>query len=134
MKTFAAFTFALILSIWNFASTTMAGETNTVRRVSVAEFEKLTQSKTNVILDVRTPKEYSAGHIAGAKNLDFNSPEFEQALGGLDKTKVYLVHCASGRRSALACEKMKAAGFQNVVEMPDGFRGWEKAGKPVEKR
>lgn len=112
----------------------VAGETNAVRRVIVNEFEKLAQSKTNVVLDVRSKKEFDAGHIAGAKNLDYNSPEFEQALGGLDKTKVYLVHCASGRRSALACEKMQAAGFKNIVELPAGFRGWEKAGKPVEKK
>jgi rhodanese-related sulfurtransferase len=43
------------------------------------------------------------------------------------------VHCATGRRSALACEKMKRAGFQTLIEMPAGIRGWEKAGKPVEK-
>ncbi len=110
-----------------------AGETNGVRRVSLDEFEKLWQAKTNVVLDVRTAKEFTAGHIPGATNLDVNAADFEEKLAKLDKTKVYLVHCAAGGRSARACEKMKHVGFQSLTDLPDGFRGWEKAGKPVEK-
>ena len=132
MKRIASVTLAWALAIISLALTTLAGESNTVRRVSVDEFEKLSQVKTNVVLDVRTKKEFLAGHIAGAKNLDFNSPDFEKELKQLDKTQVYLVHCASGRRSALACEKMKHSGFQSIIEMPAGFRGWKQAGKPVE--
>jgi len=132
MKRVTFFPLLLILA-FNLIPFAVAGETNTVRRVSVDEFEKLAQSKTNVVLDVRTQKEFDAGHIAGAKHLDFNSPDFDKELGRLDKNKVYLVHCASGRRSALACEKMQRAGFQALIEMSAGFRGWEKAGKPVEK-
>ena len=133
MKRIALITLTLTLAAFSLALTAVASETNTVRRVSVEEFEKLSQAGTNVVLDVRTKKEFAAGHIAGAKNLDVNSTDFEKELGQLDKTKVYLVHCASGRRSALACEKMKRAGFQTLIEMSAGFRGWEKAGKPVEK-
>ena len=99
--------FASTLAALTLALTTLAGETNVVRRVNVDDFEKLSQAKTNVVLDVRTKKEFAAGHIAGTKNLDFHSPDFEKEISKLDKTKIYLVHCASGRRSALACEKMK---------------------------
>ena len=110
-----------------------AGETNTVRRVSVDEFERLWQARTNVVLDVRTEKEFTAGHIPGATNLNINSADFDVKLARLDKTKIYLVHCAAGVRSARACEKMKSAGFRSLTDLPAGFRGWEKAGKPVEK-
>lgn len=110
-----------------------AGQTNTLRRVSVDEFARLTQSPTNVVLDVRTEKEFAAGHIPGARNLDFNAADFERKLDDLDKAKVYLVHCATGRRSARACEAMSRLGFKTVVELPAGFRGWEKAGKPVQR-
>ena len=109
------------------------GETNVVRRASVDEFEKLWQAKTKVVLDVRTAKELTTGHIPGATNLDINSADFDEKLAKLDKTKVYLVHCAAGGRSARACEKMRRIGFQSLTDLPDGFRGWEKAGKPVEK-
>ncbi len=124
---------ALALAIFVFGCGAAAGESNVVRQVGVDEFEKLAQSKTNIVLDVRTKKEFAAGHIAGAKNLDVNGPDFEKELGQLDKDKVYLVHCAAGRRSSAACEKMKKAGFKTLIDMPAGFRGWEGAGKPVEK-
>jgi len=117
----------------DFLPVAMAGQTNTVRQVSVEEFTTLVEARTNIVLDVRTTKEFKAGHISGAVNLDVNSPRFEKELGKLDKDKVYLVHCATGRRSAVACEKMQQAGFQHLVEMPAGFRGWEKAGRPVKK-
>jgi phage shock protein E len=104
-----------------------------IRNVAVDEFAKLAESKTNLVLDVRTPKEYSAGHIPGAKLIDFNAPDFEEKVAKLDKSKTYLIHCAAGGRSAKACKKMETLGFTNLVNLAPGFRGWEKAGKPVEK-
>src|SRR5688572_24360768 len=133
MKKIAPYALASTLAIFSPALTTLAGETNAVRRVSVDEFEKLSQANTNSILDVRTKKEFAAGHIAGAKNLDVTSTDFEKELAQLDKSKVYLVYCAAGVRSARACDKMQQAGFKAMVDLPAGFRGWEKAGKPVEK-
>jgi rhodanese-related sulfurtransferase len=102
------------------------------RRVGVEEFEKLWQDK-NPVLDVRSQKEFDAGHIPGAVNLDVNSPEFIQKVSALDKKKVYLVHCAAGVRSARACQKMSELGFEHLIDLAPGFRGWEKAGKKVEK-
>ena len=123
----------LALTIGGLSLNAALGETNAVRRVSVDEFEKLWQAKTNVVLDVRTEKEFAAGHIPGATNFNLNSADFDEKLAKLDKTKSYLVHCAAGGRSARASEKMKRAGFQSVTDLPAGFRGWETAGKPVEK-
>jgi rhodanese-related sulfurtransferase len=133
MKRPAAYLLTSTLVALALVLSAVAGETNSARRVSVEEFEKLAQAGTNIVLDVRTQMEFAAGRIAGAKNLDVNSPEFEKELNKLDKAKVYLVHCASGRRSRAACERMQQAGFRTVIEMPAGMRGWEKAGKPVEK-
>ena len=133
MKRISLGTWGAALAACVLALNAAAGETNVVRRVSVDEFEKLWQAKTNVVLDVRTAKEFTAGHIPGATNLDVNSADFDEKLAKLDKTKAYLVHCAAGGRSARACEKMKRVGFQSLTDLPDGFRGWEKAGKPVEK-
>ena len=107
-------------------------KSNVARRVGVDEFERLWQDK-NPVLDVRTKKEFEAGHIPGALNLDVNSPEFVQRVSALDKKKIYLVHCAAGVRSARACQKMSELGFDNLIDLAPGFRGWEKAGKKVEK-
>ena len=104
-----------------------------VHKVGVEEFDKLRSAKTNAVLDVRTAQEFKGGHIPGAVNIDINSPDFEKKIGELDKDKTYLVHCAAGGRSARACQKLEKMGFRELYDLSPGFRGWEKAGKPVEK-
>ena len=86
-----------------------------------------------VILDIRTPEEYAAGHIANAKNIDFRSPGFQDAIANLDKEQAYLVHCQSGGRSGQSLEMFERLGFKSIFHLDDGFSGWQKAGNPVEK-
>jgi rhodanese-related sulfurtransferase len=104
------------------------------KNVGVEEFDKLRQDKKNVVLDVRTPEEYNAGHIAGATNIDFNADDFQQKIGKLDKDKTYLVHCAAGGRSARACNHLGKLNFPNLYNLEGGMTAWQKAGKPVEKK
>lgn len=104
-----------------------------MKRVSVEEFAKLRADTNNVVLDVRTEKEFKAGHIPGAVNIDVNAPDFEKQVGKLGTNKTFLVHCAAGVRSRRACGKLDAAGFQNLIDLAPGFNGWEKAGQPVTK-
>ena len=105
----------------------------TVKNVGPEEFDKLRAQTNTVVLDVRTEKEFKAGHIPGAVNLDFNAPDFAKKAGELDKSKTYLVHCAGGVRSAKACNALGKIAFTNVVNLEPGFKAWEKAGKPVQK-
>jgi len=108
--------------------------TNAVfKNLSVEEFARMAADKQNVILDVRTPKEFQAGHLSGAMNLDVSASDFQAKAALLDRSKIYLVHCASGVRSARACEKLNHLDFPNLYNLPGGFRAWAKAGKPVEK-
>lgn len=92
-----------------------------------------TKNTESVVLDVRTPSEYAAGHIPGAKLIDFKAADFAEQVGKLDKSKLYLVHCAAGVRSAKACEIMHTAGFTHLINLEGGMKAWEAAGKPVEK-
>ena len=101
--------------------------------LSVDEFARMAADKQNVILDVRTPEEFSTGHIPGAVNLDYNAPDFQAKAAALDKSKTYLVHCAVGGRSVRACEKLSRLDFPNLYNLPGGFKAWAKAGKSVEK-
>src|SRR5215470_4926216 len=87
------------------------------KRIDVEEFDKLRAAKTNIVLDVRTEKEFKAGHIPGAVLIDVNAPDFDQKVGQLDKSKTYLVHCAAGVRSARACKKMETMGFTNLYDL-----------------
>jgi rhodanese-related sulfurtransferase len=99
----------------------------------VEKVDKMRADKKNVLLDVRTPEEFNRGHIPGAINLNWNSPEFAQKAGELDKSKTYLVNCAGGGRSAKACAKLKEMDFTDCYNLTGGFSAWTKAGKPVER-
>ena len=103
------------------------------KNLSVNEFAGMAADKQNVILDVRTPGEFAAGHIPGAVNLDVNAADFESKAAALDKGRTYLVHCASGVRSVRACEALARLDFSRLYNLPGGFRAWVTAGKPVEK-
>jgi rhodanese-related sulfurtransferase len=112
---------------------TAAPEKAIHRNVNADEFEKLSKEPDTVILDVRSPKEYAAGHIKNSVLIDFNGKDFDEKIKQLDKGKTYLVHCAVGGRSAKACTKMDNYDFPKVVNLEGGIKAWEKAGKPVEK-
>jgi rhodanese-related sulfurtransferase len=110
-----------------------SAQTAGFKNLGLEEFAKMAADKQNVILDVRTAREFQAGHIQGAVNLDVTAPDFETKAAALDKAKVYLVHCAAGVRSVKACEKLARLDFPNLYNLPGGFRAWARAGKPVEK-
>jgi rhodanese-related sulfurtransferase len=114
--------------------TAPAAVAKTFKDAAVEDFDKLRAGTNAVLLDVRTPREFDAGHIPGATNIDWYAPDFAEKAAKLDKSKTYLVNCASGRRSALACDKMVSRlGLTNCVNLKGGFSAWQKAGKPVAK-
>lgn len=84
-----------------------------------------------VILDVRTPDEYSSERIEDSQNINFNSGNFKRKVNELDKTKKYLVYCRSGRRSANAVKEMKKLGFEDVLNISGGIMKWNKKGLPM---
>lgn len=109
-------------------------ETDTgIRHVDPAAARRLIDEKQVVVLDIRTPEEFKAGHLAGATNLNFGATDFAQQLDRLDKDRAYLVHCASGRRSTASLETFKKLKFKSVAHLDGGMSAWEKAGKPVVK-
>lgn len=129
MKSFTLL-FAFLLSITPLFADPVAAPKN----VTISEAEKLIKEDPKVVVvDVRTPEEFKAGHIKGAKNIDFNGDDFEKQIAALDKSKTYVVHCAAGGRSTQACKVIEQVKIPSVVHMKEGFSAWEKAGKPVDK-
>ncbi len=104
-----------------------------VQHVDAQQAQKLIAEKKVVVLDIRTPGEFNKGRIAGATNIDFLASDFEQRIDGLDKSKSYLVHCASGGRSTHSLPVLKKHDFKSVYHLDGGIKAWEKAGLPVEK-
>ena len=88
------------------------------------EFAELIGRPNTVLLDVRTPGETRNGIIEGARELDFRSPDFEQAVSELPRDKTYLVYCASGGRSSQTCERMTEMGFDRVYNLEGGYSAW----------
>ena len=73
-------------------------------------------NENTIVIDVRTPSEYSEGHLDGAVNIDIENPNFATILSQLPTDGDYVVYCRSGNRSAKAVEQMKAAGFTHVTD------------------
>ncbi len=96
--------------------------------ITVAQADALIQESSGntdfAILDVRTAGEYSSRHIAGAQNLDYFSSNFVNSLNSLDRSKLYLVVCQSGRRSAFTLEMMRGMGFREAYNMLGGMNQW----------
>jgi phage shock protein E len=88
------------------------------------------------VLDVRTPEEFSLGHIANAIHHNIYDDNFVESVKALDQSKSYLVHCATGvdgGRSRKAVESLKAAGATKIYHLNGGIVAWQQAGEPTEK-
>lgn len=96
------------------------------KEITSNEFENEIKNNPNaVIIDVRTPGEYAAGHIPNAINIDIASAEFPDKINALDRNKDYYVYCRSGGRSATACQYMSSVGFKNVYNLYGGILSYD---------
>lgn len=79
---------------------------------------KTVNNSTNlVLLDVRTPEEYSSGNIPNSINIDVLSSDFKSKIELLDKNKEYLIYCRSGNRSSIAAGIMATNGFIKIYNL-----------------
>ena len=86
---------------------------------------QLAENTENVIIDVRTPEEWSAGIIENAILLNiFDSQNFIETMETLDKNKNYFIYCRSGARSGQACEIFNNNGIENAFNLLGGFMNW----------
>jgi len=102
-----------------------------VQTVDPQSFLTAASQPGTVVVDVRTPAEYAAGHINGAINIDVEAPTFESEIAKLDKNATYAVYCHSGRRSGLATDAMSKAGFTHVDNLSGGIADLASAGGQV---
>ena len=81
------------------------------------------------ILDVRTANEFRAGHLPGAVQLHAGRVLWH--LDELPRDRPLVTHCQSGARNAAVSSALRAAGFDNVLELSGSYQAWVAAGKPV---
>jgi rhodanese-related sulfurtransferase len=98
--------------------------------VSAAQATQLINRDDALIVDVREPAEYQAGHILGAKNTPL------ERLGETElkrKDKPVIVYCESGERAPKAAAILRKRGYDRVLSLQGGLGAWKQAGLPVEK-
>lgn len=91
--------------------------------------DQMAAKKDLQLVDVRTPGEFSQGHLAGAKLLPLN--ELAGRLKELDPQKPLIVYCHSGNRSGQALKILLGQGFPDAKHMQGGISAWQRAGLPV---
>ena len=95
------------------------------RQIDMDEAIAMMEAESDyIILDVRTPEEFSEKHIPGAINVANETIGSEEIPELPDKDQLILVYCRSGNRSKQASEKLVALGYTNIVEF-GGINDWQ---------
>lgn len=112
-----------------------------VREIMPWDLEERIQANPDLlILDVREPEEYCAMHIPGSLSVPRGilesacEWEYEETIPELvcARTREIVVVCRSGYRSILATHSLQVLGYQNVVSLKTGVRGWKDYEQPLE--
>ena len=104
---------------------TSNNQTNTYRQITMDEaVDMMAQETGYIILDVRRPDEFAAGHIPNAINVPNESIGTSDIPELPDKDQLIMVYCRSGRRSKEASEKLVKLGYTNIVEF-GGILDWK---------
>ncbi len=103
-----------------------------ITKVTIADVKAAIDRKEKaVILDVRDPDEFKAGHLPGAVHVSRGKLEFTIWDKVSDKNAKIYVYCLTGARAALATKTLHDLGYKNAVLMDAHFEDWVKAGYPV---
>jgi rhodanese-related sulfurtransferase len=100
------------------------------RVTAVALSERLHEAKPPVVVDVRSEKEWEAGHVAGSRNLPLN--HLRERASELPSDQPVVVHCEGGYRSAIAASLLAQTGRRNVMDLVGGFKAWSASRLPSE--
>lgn len=102
-------------------------EQKNISLISSKEFIKEYEQNQNAILiDVRTPEEYSKGYIKHAINFDIYSKSFEQKISTIDNSKTIFLYCRSGKRSNSAAHILVKMGFEKIYDLKGGYLAYKK--------
>ena len=101
--------------------------------VSTTQATHLINREEALVVDVREPNEFAAGHVLGAKNVPLARLDASAAELAKRKERPVIVYCDGGERSAKALSALKKQGFTRVANLSGGIGAWQQAGLPVEK-
>jgi adenylyltransferase/sulfurtransferase len=95
-----------------------------IEEISAAELKKLQETEGDVqLIDVRQPDEYAFARIPGAKLIPLG--EIVRRMDELDETRVAILQCKMGGRSAKAIEILRLAGYKGEMKnLRGGITSW----------
>jgi rhodanese-related sulfurtransferase len=103
-----------------------------VHYIDAAELERrIVHNAKLVLLDVRTQREYEAGHLKGAAWLERGIAEFVLVRKQRDPNAEIVVYCKAGNRTGLVVKALRNAGYRNVVGLGGGFDAWASQNRTV---
>jgi rhodanese-related sulfurtransferase len=104
-----------------------------VREFTIEEYrERLARGERWVLVDVREDLEWAKSRIPGAVHLSKGVIERDIEERYPDKSEPLVLQCGGGFRSVLVAENLQKMGYQNVVSLDGGIRGWKERGLPME--
>jgi rhodanese-related sulfurtransferase len=121
--------FSGIMLLWSLFGNRFRG----VKEVNSAAALQLINHKDAIILDVREPNEYNAGHVLNSKLIPLG--KLKERMSELEKFKgqPVVVMCRSGNRSGTACFLLGKQGFTQAYNLAGGIQAWQKNNLPLEK-
>jgi len=94
--------------------------------------QRIEDGTAPLILDVRRPDEFAAGHLPGAMNISHDELGDRLSELGTELDVEIVVYCRSGRRAGVAEAVLGEAGYTNIRDLEGHFLEWQAAGRPTE--
>jgi rhodanese-related sulfurtransferase len=104
-----------------------------VREVGTLDATRLMNTQNAVILDVREPKEATAGRLPNAIHIPLSQLKARAAELAKSVSRPVIVYCDRGQRGRGAAGVLGRTGFKDVYVLRGGFRAWRDAGLPIQK-
>jgi len=110
-----------------------------VKTIGIDEYREIVKNPgAALIVDVREPHEYAAGHVPGSINIPRGVVESQifnhvSVSGKADMERPIVLQCQSGKRASLAAESLQALGFTQTTVVMMNLDDWKKAGNPFVK-
>lgn len=118
-----------VMLLWSMFGNRFRG----VKEVNSAEALQLINHKNALVLDVREPNEYHAGHVLNSTSIPLGT--LKARMGELEKYRdqAMVVVCRSGNRSGTACAILAKHGYTQAYNLAGGVQAWQRNNLPLEK-
>ena len=110
----------------------MVGKVGMGGALSTTDAVRLINQDKAVLIDLREPAEFAAGHAAGARNVPLDTLDAAKGLP-TNKAIPLVVVCATGARSSRAVAQLRKAGYTQVHSLAGGNAAWRDASLPIER-